>query len=483
MIDTATAERYLRDANPIRNLDHVDPDELTHAVAAVHTRRAAIMQAPTPTSPVTPSPQRQKVWAFAAAFILILAAVGIATLVARSGDKPSVADEPMAPIDVESLTWSRVPQDEAVFNPTEGIDMMSSVIEGGPGFVAVGSTDWEGDAAVWISEDGISWSLLPNDEPPLGGDGAQWMEAVTAGGPGLVAVGGESLTGPLGSHAVVWTSEDGISWSKISSEVLGSDDPDDFTFWLSDVTVGGPGLVAVGPAYNSTNPEPCGTCGGAVWTSVDGIAWNRLDVDPGLLYGIRSVTAGGPGLVAVGSDWSDEHNPSAAVWTSPDGLIWTRIPHDEAVFGGIGSQGMSDVIAGGAGLVAVGGEEPDIHSAMGGIRAAAWTSPDGFTWTRAPHDADVFGGQAGNEGNMDAVVSIGSEFVAVGRLGSVSPAMWTSVDGMTWTRIQFDASTSKGSDPLAQERWEGNDVIATSTGLMAAGQEDGAAAVWVATED
>jgi hypothetical protein len=84
---------------------------------------------------------------------------------------------------------------------------------------------------------------------------------------------------------------------------------------------------------------------------------------------------------------------------------------------------------------------------------------------------------------MDAVVSIGSELVAVGRLGSVSPAVWRSVDGLTWTRIQFDASISKDSDPLAPERWGGNDVIATSTGLMAAGQEDGAAAVWVATED
>jgi hypothetical protein len=84
---------------------------------------------------------------------------------------------------------------------------------------------------------------------------------------------------------------------------------------------------------------------------------------------------------------------------------------------------------------------------------------------------------------MDAVVSIGSELVAAGQLGSVSPAMWTSADGLTWTRIQFDASISKDSDPLAPERWEGNDVIATSTGLMATGQEDGAAAVWVATED
>ena len=105
MIDTATAERYLRDANPIRNLDHVDPDELTHAVAAVHTRRAAIMQAPTqhqttPSPPTTPPPLRRgKAWAFAAAFIVILASIGIVALALRNNNPP-VADEPAPPADL-----------------------------------------------------------------------------------------------------------------------------------------------------------------------------------------------------------------------------------------------------------------------------------------------------------------------------------------------------------------------------------------------
>ena len=84
-------------------------------------------QHPTPAHPVTPPPQRRrKAWAFAAAFILVVVAVGIAALVERSGDESPVAEEPMTP-QVESLTWSRVPHDEAVFNPTMGKDMMWSV--------------------------------------------------------------------------------------------------------------------------------------------------------------------------------------------------------------------------------------------------------------------------------------------------------------------------------------------------------------------
>jgi len=48
-----------------------------------------------------------------------------------------------------------------------------------------------------------------------------------------------------------------------------------------------------------------------------------------------SVTVGGPGLVAVGFDRTpDNDEGDAAVWTSPDGLTWSRVDHDEAVFGG-----------------------------------------------------------------------------------------------------------------------------------------------------
>jgi hypothetical protein len=50
--------------------------------------------------------------------------------------------------------------------------------------------------------------------------------------------------------------------------------------------------------------------------------------------------------VAVGSDESD-----AAVWTSVNGSTWSRVPHNEAIFG---EAEMSNVTAGGSDLVAVG---------------------------------------------------------------------------------------------------------------------------------
>ena len=54
----------------------------------------------------------------------------------------------------------------------------------------------------------------------------------------------------------------------------------------------------------------------------------------------------------------DNEEGNAAVWTSPDGFTWSRVPHDEAVFGGAGEQKMVSVTGGGLGLVAVGYDSP-----------------------------------------------------------------------------------------------------------------------------
>ena len=181
---------------------------------------------------------------------------------------------------------------------------MASVTAGGPGLVAVGQDRSEGedaDAAVWTSVDGLSWSRVPHDEAVFGGDGGREMSSVVAGGPGLVAVGQEGVNSQ--------------------------------------------GYTGAGSAM--------------VWTSVDGLSWSRIPDDEVVLHeageqGMTSVTVGGPGLVAVGFEWLGGGDWHAAAWASVDGMSWSRVPHDEAVFGGEGAQFMHSVSAGGPGLVAVG---------------------------------------------------------------------------------------------------------------------------------
>ena len=62
---------------------------------------------------------------------------------------------------------------------------------------------------------------------------------------------------------------------------------------------------------------------------------------------------------------------------------WMRVGHDEAVFGGPGNQSMYSVTAGGPGLVAVGSDESDSW-APGVTDGAVWVSADGVIWSRIP---------------------------------------------------------------------------------------------------
>jgi hypothetical protein len=240
---------------------------------------------------------------------------------------------------------------------------------------------------------------------------------------------------------------------------------------MTSVTKGGPGLVAVGHDGWSA----------AVWTSPDGVNWTRVPHDAAIfgtgLVGndlwvpqtaMRDVIEGGPGLVAVGEEgvWGGSENGTeyestgvAVVWTSPDGINWTRVPHDEEVFGGEGFQKMSSVTVGGPGLVVVGEYELDNTG-----RALVWHSPDGLSWTRVPYDEAIFGPDASVDPDqaMSDIATLDFGLVAIGT------ATWTSPDGYTWTRI---------SDYFAHFNRDGfNDIITGGPGLIAVGgseTEDG----------
>jgi hypothetical protein len=353
----------------------------------------------------------------------------------------------------------------------EGIQVLIDVTAGGPGLVAVGEDGSSGDAAaaVWTSPDGITWSPVPYDEAVFGGAGIQSMLSVTGGGPGLVAVGSDGAGGDR--DAAVWTSPDGITWSRVPDDdaVFGGER----TEVMFDVTAGGPGLVAVGAAATGDESEA------AVWTSPDGITWSRVPDDDAVLtgeglQGMSGVTPGGPGLVAVGATESPGES-DAAVWTSPDGITWSRVPNDDAIFGDDGVQWMMSVTGGGPGLVAVGwvasGDDRD---------AAVWTSPDGITWSRVPNDEKVFGGEGSQ--SMVSVTAAGLGLVAVGWEASGDDrdaAVWTSPDGITWSRVPHDEALLGGNGNQGM-----NSVTSGGLGLVAVGAAESGgnqdAAVWIA---
>jgi hypothetical protein len=198
------------------------------------------------------SERRGRLVAVATAVVVL---VVLAPLLLFSGDtqsdvggvEPGVANPVASPGRSDSLSyqWSRVPHDAEVFG---GGRAMSSVVAADSGLVAVGyyqpgddvPSGRARDAAVWTSVEGVTWSRVPDDEV-FGGKGNQRMHSVTAAVGGLVAVGADGGFYDTRPYAVVWTSVDGVTWSRVAH--------DEATFGgaeMHSVTVAGAGLVAVG---------------------------------------------------------------------------------------------------------------------------------------------------------------------------------------------------------------------------------------------
>ncbi len=380
--------------------------------------------------------------------------------------------------------WERMPSRGADEGFAGG--HVEDAIAGGPGLIAVGS-DADADAAaarhrfgglvatvggvpmvrprtsdkaepddraaaVWTSVDGRGWSRVRHDPQVFGGTGTQRMTAVTTGGPGVVAVGGESFRSypdaPPPPRGLVWVSADGLSWQRAVDQPAFADS------YILDLTRFGELLVAVGGG-------PGGRA--AVWLSDDGILWSRREV--AAVYGTGStatmlhVAAGPDGLVAIGTV-SDE--PSAAqrwaVWTSVDGVEWAQGWLGEGIPGELGDGEVTDLVAGGPGLVAVGtigafGPQRSEGSFNSSFDAAVWLSADGRSWRLLRHDEAVLGGL--ETVRMDAIAVTDHGLVAVGEErasevrrstalaeyfdGAGHGAIWTSSDGEHWARVRHDA--------------------------------------------
>jgi hypothetical protein len=391
---------------------------------------------------------------------------------------------------IDGVTWNRVPHDETVFGG-DGHQRMNAVVALTSGFLAVGSEGDDKDplrsnyppsdsaatrAAVWRSDDGIGWTRVPDDDAFSDPDSGLVMNDVAFDGSGLVAVGGafkqvetfathrwdvweSEVPAPpsdvdIDVDAAVWTSADGIAWSRVTAgdEASGGDT---IRQHMNAVVAAGPGFVAVGQegfdylgvdewtpieGNNTDGRDHVAENVAAVWTSPDGETWTRVVDEAALAHGGGAVTGWAlmfdvvtsrSGLIAVGYDmWvqgsgvSPEWFESAAVWLSPDGLSWRRSGQEA-----FDNPPMRAVTATeGGGLVAGGG-------LVGWIEARIWSSHDGDTWVEHPRDETVLGGRptSATEDEVIGPASIrgmsvyGSNVFAVGSFNG-DAAVWVG----TW---------------------------------------------------
>lgn len=263
------------------------------------------------------------------------------------------------------------------------------------------------------------WRKIPNVKPFAGAVAVK----VTAGGPGLVAVG-SGLTGKAGTirtgklFAVVWTSHDGVTWRRVPYSQITFGGAEMF-----DVAGGDFGLVAVG--HNTQGEEHS-----VVWTSRDGVHWRRLS-NARTTFGPRVVTfrvlAGPHGrLLAIGVD-QNTINESRA-WTSTDGMHWQPAP------AGAFQQGtVTNVSAAGPGFLAVGTQESD---------PALWSSPDGLHWQ---HEAgpEIF---TGRHTDVYDVTRFGHRLTVAGIRGARTPSSGQATTWL-WSPGQTQGTPQPASHP------------------------------------
>ena len=349
------------------------------------------------------------------------------------------------------------------------------------------------DGRIWISRDGATWSAATVS---AGGPGDQRLTSVAGGPLGFVAAGVD------GSVPAVWTSPDGMAWTRAGGPFRESER-------VESVAVGTQGAVAVGTITTS------GDVDGMAWFSADGATWRTVPLGSAGFTGrtnqaVHAVTASGGGFVAVGDDTNGERRVAVA-WTSIDGTTWQRQPHGDLVVppGSSSTAGVtaSDV-AGSGPLVAVGGSSS----------VQVWNSADGRRWARQDPPADArrsaeearvatdgravlvsarglwLRGPAGDWSevganpnvfprparsyDLSAMTYSGGQLVAFGHAGA-ELAQWRSSDGLGWER-RPDVNGVFASGSVAGLTRSGSLLVAGGTARD--GSDRNVGAIWTSAD-
>ncbi len=326
---------------------------------------------------------------------------------------------------------------------------------------ACGSTTANGPSA--SSAEPPASVLVPSASPTV----TVGPDAAPSAAPGWQRAPDQAVFRDTGLTSVIWTgarflattlpggdralfdSEDGRTWHR--------QPPFKATAWTD-----GPTLVAAGPrglvAIGGGGGGPL-----AIWHSADGLTWSAApDQDAfqmrnGAFEGVHAVIASDDGWLAVGGEeYNNAPTPGllrAVVLTSTDGNRWTRLPDQPA----LRYADVTAIARASSGYIAVGTVLVDPSRGDSGLRAAAWTSPDGRVWSMVGA-APVFDTPAAWTGNgptdvvLRGIAAHGDRLVALGDLqprdGSVAASVpplavaWWS-DGAAWTPVKVPFSDDR----------------------------------------
>lgn len=347
--------------------------------------------------------------------------------------EPSVApSEPPAPTPSTSAAAGPV---QVSWAPGSGIDPTTAQIGGveliGGRWIAVGGVMENFlTAAIWISDDGATWTRATLDTTEVS-DEYTYAFDVAAVGDALVAIGSWGAVPTDQRSWVTWTSTDGgANWTEARDESMPA---------LGAAASGGPGLVGAQWNYSGTTPFDT-----TMVTSTDGITWEQTaTLELAVVYAIDVI---GDRIVAVGSAQADPSGESeAAAWYSDDrGVTWT--PADLPDGGELMS--LQDLAVLGDGLAALGAGGDANASAFS---VDAWKTTDGATWEQfGVADGAIGSGLAAVDGGLVAVGNLAGQAIGPG-------TSWLSPDAEVWLESE---ALGIGDVRLGAAAGDGDTVVA-----------------------
>ena len=159
---------------------------------------------------------------------------------------------------------------------------------------------------LWTSDDGRSW------EKVLDVSGVGWLQDVAAGPDGFVAIGAD-LTGAGG----IWYSTDGRAWQPAAGI---ADAGSSAELNVSSIAATRSGYVAVG-GDGVCDVEPCPDGRAVIWTSPDGRSWSRLQRDDRFEVADPRTAANHSGAWATSAVAWDSHFVVAGAYDASP-VIW-----------------------------------------------------------------------------------------------------------------------------------------------------------------
>ena len=137
----------------------------------------------------------------------------------------------------------------------------------------------------------------------------------------FLAVGPESSFADDDQHVAARfiRSRDGQRWVSVPAPARGMEVETgtvvDGTLWL------------VGRAGTAADPKR------GIWTTLDGVRWQRVADVTGLDFGpgrVDAISHASAGWLALASRWIDAESQEALAFRSKDGVAWTKVPYPNA---------------------------------------------------------------------------------------------------------------------------------------------------------